>query len=278
MVNKLWDLESLGIKEEDQVHETLIDNVCFTGQRYRVGLPSKVGQGDLPSNYEISLMRLQNQINKLRKDPDSMKNYDQIIREQELMGIIERVPAIDNVSKMHYLAHQAVIRDEAETTKVRIVFDASCKARKSGMSLNDCLHVGPPMTPLIFDLPLRFRDNNVAIIGYLGNKHIQWKFNLERSPWWGGNFERMVGQVKRYLRKLLGNARLALEELYTVLTEVENTPNSRPLTYDYDEPGVEMLTPSHLIFGRRLSALAEGIQQRVDKNVFDNISNLHKRF
>ena len=87
-----------------------------------------------------------------------MKKYDQIIREQEQMGIIERVTAIDNVSKMHYLAHQAAIRDEAETTKVRIVFDASCKARKSGMSLNDCLHVGPPMTPFIFDLLLRFRD------------------------------------------------------------------------------------------------------------------------
>ena len=165
MVNKLWDLESLGIKEEDHVHETLIDNICFTGERYRVGLPWKVGQGDLPSNYEISLMRLQNQIKKLRKDPDTMEKYDQIIREQEQMGIIEKVPAIDNVSKMHYLAHQAVIRDEAETTKVRIVFDASCKTRKSGMSLNDCLHVGPPMTPLIFDLLLRFREYKVALIG-----------------------------------------------------------------------------------------------------------------
>ena len=156
MVNKLWDSESLGIKEEDHVHEPLIDNLCFTGERYRVGLPLKVGQGDLPSNYDLpfSLMRLQNQIKKLRKDPDTMEKYDQIIREQEQMGIIEKVPAIDNASKMHFLAHQAVIPDEAETTKVCIVFDASCKARKSDMSLNDCLHVGPPMTPLIFDLLL----------------------------------------------------------------------------------------------------------------------------
>ena len=29
MVNKLWDLESLGIKEEDHVHETVIDNVFY---------------------------------------------------------------------------------------------------------------------------------------------------------------------------------------------------------------------------------------------------------
>ena len=30
MVNKLWDLESIGIRESDQVHETLIDNILFS--------------------------------------------------------------------------------------------------------------------------------------------------------------------------------------------------------------------------------------------------------
>ena len=28
------------------------------------------------------------------------------------------------------------------------------------------------------------------------NYRIQWRFNLERAPWWGGFFERMVGCVK----------------------------------------------------------------------------------
>ena len=81
------------------------------------------------------------------------------------MGIIERISALENVGSCSYLAHQAVIRDNAETTKVRIVFDASCKASKSSSCLNDCLHVGPPMTPLIFELLLRFREYHVAIIG-----------------------------------------------------------------------------------------------------------------
>ena len=43
---------------------------------------------------------------------------------------------------MHYFPHQAVIRKEAETTKLRVVFDASSKEDKRGTSLNDCLHVG----------------------------------------------------------------------------------------------------------------------------------------
>ena len=81
------------------------------------------------------------------------------------------------------------------------------------------------------------------------------KFNLERAPWWGGFIERMVGSVKRCLRKVLGNARLTSDELLTVLVEIEATLNSRPLTYEYNELDEEALTPSHLIFGRRIKLL-----------------------
>lgn len=36
---------------------------------------------------------------------------------------------------------------------------------KSEASLNDCLHVGPSLTPLIFDVLLRFGTNPVALVG-----------------------------------------------------------------------------------------------------------------
>jgi len=49
---------------------------------------------------------------------------------------------------------EVVIRAEAETTEVRIVFDMSCRARKSEESLNDCLRVRPTMTPLILDIKI----------------------------------------------------------------------------------------------------------------------------
>ena len=33
---------------------------------------------------------------------------------------------------------------------------------------------------------------------FLAGIHIQWSFNLEKAPWWGGIFERMVRSVKCY--------------------------------------------------------------------------------
>ena len=65
----------------------------------------------------------------------------------------------------------------------------------------------------------------------------------------------MIQNVKRCLRKTLQNAKLNYDELHTVLVEVEGTVNSRPLTYvSSDDPG-EPLTPSHLMYGRRILSL-----------------------
>ncbi len=76
----------------------------------------------------------------------------------------------------------------------------------------------------------KFFTNDEAA-NYMESRRIKWRFNLPRCPWAGGMFERMVGSVKRCLQKVLGNARLTHDELHTVLTEVECTLNSRPLTY-----------------------------------------------
>ena len=42
-VKKLWDLETLGIGEEESMHEPLFDNISFNGTRYSVQLPWKEG-------------------------------------------------------------------------------------------------------------------------------------------------------------------------------------------------------------------------------------------
>ena len=82
----------------------------------------------------------------------------------------------------------------------------------------------------------------------------------------------MVASVKGCLRKTLGNARLTFDELATLLAEIECTLNSRPLTYEYNEVGEEVLTPSHLIYGRRIKTLPDEVAEPDDAINIDNCS------
>ena len=92
---------------------------------------------------------------------------------------------------------------------------------------------------------------------FIAGRRITWRFNVDRAPWWGGFFERMIQNVKRCLRKTLRNARLNYDELHTILVEVEGTLNSRPLTYVSSDDPEEPLTPSHLMYGRRILSLPD---------------------
>ena len=79
---------------------------------------------------------------------------------------MEKAPKKETgVTATHYIPHHAVIRQEAESTKVRIMFDASAKERKGSYSLNECLHKGPPLMPMLFDIVLRYRMYPVALVG-----------------------------------------------------------------------------------------------------------------
>ena len=71
--------------------------------------------------------------------------------------------------------------------------------------------------------------------GLLEQHEITWKFNLSRAPWWGGQFERLIGVVKSSLYKTIGGATLTWPELSEVLLDVETQINRRPLSYAEDD-------------------------------------------
>ena len=82
------------------------------------------------------------------------------------MGIIEEVKEEKSTERfsenVHYLPHHAVLRQDRETTKVRIVYDGSAKTSGKS-SLNDCLQVGPNLIPQLFDVLVKFRSNPIAL-------------------------------------------------------------------------------------------------------------------
>ena len=76
------------------------------------------------------------------------------------------------------------------------------------------------------------------------------KFKLDGAPWWGGFWERLVGMAKSFLRKSIGREKLSFTVLLTVLFEVENVLNNRPLCFVYDDEVSDVLTPNCSLYGR----------------------------
>ena len=90
-------------------------------------LPFKEHHDILPDNYENAVLRLKSNLKRLNNQPEVLQKYDSIIQEQLKAGIIEKVNAdeIPEVGKTHYIPHHPVIRKQALSTKLRIVYDAS---------------------------------------------------------------------------------------------------------------------------------------------------------
>ena len=164
-VSNFWTLESLGIKKgESSVYETFEEEIEFVGGRYQVKLPWKNDHPILPDNFQLSQKRFQGLFSKLKGNLELLKEYDSIIKDQEEREIIERVDPNSSsvVGKTHYLAHHPVIRQDRETTKVRLVYDASAKD-SSGVSLNQCLYPGPCLLKTVSEVITRFRLNPIAL-------------------------------------------------------------------------------------------------------------------
>ena len=111
--------------------------------------------------------------------------------------------------------------------------------------------------------------------GYFTNRRIEWCFNLEKAPWWGGFFERLVRSVKRCLKKVIGHSRLSYDDLLTLVVEIEGTLNSRPLTFMAADDLEEPLTPSHLLTGHRVLRLPDSSIPEVDPDFMASTDRAH---
>ena len=109
------------------------NNVIQENGKYQVAWPWRNEDINLPENYELSYGRLKSLHKRIVEVPDMLYKYDNIIKDQHEKGIIERG------DEKHYILHHAVFTPAKDTTKVRIVYDASAKTKKTNLSLNERL-------------------------------------------------------------------------------------------------------------------------------------------
>ncbi|XP_070068024.1 uncharacterized protein [Drosophila takahashii] len=86
----------------------------------------------------------------------------------------------------------------------------------------------------------------------LENKYpeIEWSFIPPGAPHMGGAWERMIRSVKSILFEILEEKHVQEPVLRAALARIENTLNSRPLTYvPLETPEADALTPNHFLRG-----------------------------
>ena len=130
-------------------------------KRYETKLPFKGNHALLHDHFDLCKKRLEDLHARLKQNPDLPAKYNDIFIAQKESGVIEVAPDSCEAGECHYLPRHPVVKETSDTTKVRIVFDAS--ATSEGPSLNECLYKGPQLTLLIFDIFLSFQTFLIAM-------------------------------------------------------------------------------------------------------------------
>ena len=74
---------------------------------------------------------------------------------------------------------KGVKRESAESTKLRVVYDALTRAWNGAPSLNECLKFGPPLQNKLWSVLIRERFNPVAVTGDIKKSFLQVRIRAE---------------------------------------------------------------------------------------------------
>ncbi|XP_072948365.1 uncharacterized protein [Epargyreus clarus] len=190
LLRKFWELESdesstrhqVILTEEEQRCEDFYSSSTIrdaTG-RYIVKLPfkSEEPQSQYGRSEEIARKRFHILKKKFMKNPELGMQYKSVIQEYLQLGHAEIVPQSEIEKIAAYLPHHAVVREDKSTTKVRVVFDASCSGC-NGVSLNDDLMVGPTLQPDLRHTIMRWRCHPICLVADIVKMYRQIKVSDE---------------------------------------------------------------------------------------------------
>ncbi|XP_030767150.1 uncharacterized protein LOC115890927 [Sitophilus oryzae] len=170
-LTRFWEIEEVPFKKhfslEEQYCESYFKETTTRNEdgRFIVKLPHNDSVNKLGDSKAIALKRL-NQIElKFEKDQTYKTLYNEFLKEyldMEHMTLVNTDS--DNIDHCFYLPHHAVRKEDSSTTKLRVVFDGSA-ITNTGISLNNCLHVGPTIQDDLFDIVIRFRTYPIVFTG-----------------------------------------------------------------------------------------------------------------
>lgn len=173
-----WKQEECLIERHRTPEEVVCEN-HFTSHtkrndegRYIVRLPFKDTSNQLGDSYNTALKRFFSLERRFKQDPKLKQQYSDFLQEYEDLGHMNLCTSAQINENSYYLPHHAVEKRDSTTTKLRVVFDGSCKT-STRVSLNDLLMVGPTIQQDLFSIVCRFRTNRIALTADIAKMYRQ---------------------------------------------------------------------------------------------------------
>jgi len=196
-IARFWQLEEVKNDSVLSLEEKLCKKYFYhnvrrdVDGRYVVSLPfsdvSKLGK-----SYNTALRRFLSLERRLQSDTELRKKYTTFLNEYLSLGHMELVPPVEVVddNSCYYIPHHAVHKKSSLTTKLRVVFDASCKTN-TGISLNDVLLKGPCIQEELVCIMARFRTYKFVLSADIAKMYRQIWVSVPNR-----DFQRILWRVK----------------------------------------------------------------------------------
>ncbi|XP_049886991.1 uncharacterized protein LOC126381569 [Pectinophora gossypiella] len=169
ILTKFWEIEEVPQKpklnENDKICERHFINNTYrlnTG-RFCVRLPLVDSPDCLGDTYHLAKRRFLNLEKKFKRNSSLKVEYSKFIKEYADLGHLSQSENL-KPPVSYFLCHHAVLRENSESTKLRVVFDGSAPS-SSGYSLNDILMVGPNVQDSLFSILIRARQYKYLLTG-----------------------------------------------------------------------------------------------------------------
>ncbi|XP_062714097.1 uncharacterized protein LOC134290889 [Aedes albopictus] len=189
LVNRFWQLEEVQQSKgwspsERYCEEHFVEHIVRNADgRYVVKLPKREELlPRLDDNWYNATRRFYSLEQSLAKDPEKHAMYQKFVHEYQALGHMREIdPNERDCKSRYYVPHHAVIKMDSTTTKLRTVFDASCRS-KSGLSLNDVLLVSPTVQDTLVTIVIRFRITEFVVSAYIEKMYRQVLVSEQDQP------------------------------------------------------------------------------------------------
>ncbi|XP_011859356.1 PREDICTED: uncharacterized protein LOC105556853 [Vollenhovia emeryi] len=161
-VAKFWEIEEIpAIKHLSDVEHACEQHFSKThfrkrSGRYVVRLPFNDKKRDIGASFELAKKRLYSLERRLMRNPQMGEEYSNFLSDYENLGHMTEMAEADITEDGYFIPHHPVLKQDSQTTKLRVVFDASSNTT-SGISLNDTLLTGPIIQKDLFTIITKFR-------------------------------------------------------------------------------------------------------------------------